>query len=96
MITKKQIEEIEEKKASLLGSQNARAFFLSRTLPLQAFVESDGGAMITTEIVEILDLEDTNDPVLAGEGLFQSVELRTFGWKLHTTDPVNGLPTRKE
>ena len=75
----------------LLGSQNAGTLLLSRTLALQTLVKSDGVAVITTKVVEILDFEDTDDPVLTGKCLLEGVEFRAFRRQSYATNTVNGL-----
>jgi hypothetical protein len=54
----------------LLGSQKASTLLLSRLLSLVSFVKGDGVAVVTAKIVEVLDLVDTDDPVLTGKGFF--------------------------
>lgn len=83
-------------KTSLLRSQNARTLLLSSTLALQTLLKSDGIVVITAEVVEILDLEDSNDPVLTGKRLLQRVELRAFGGQSGATNPVDGLAAGEE
>lgn len=52
--------------------------------------------MIPTNIVQILDLVDTDDPILTGEGLFKGIELRTFDWEPRATHTILGLAMREE
>lgn len=81
---------------SLLGSQNTRTLVLRGTLALEALVKGNCVAMITAEVIQVFDLVETNNPVLAGESLFQCVELGAFLGKFCATDTVHGLTSRKE
>ena len=83
-------------KKSLLGSQNTRALALRGTLALEALVKGNCVAVITAEVIQVLDLVETNDPVLAGESLFQCVELGTFLGKSCATHTVHGLTGREQ
>lgn len=82
--------------ANLLGSQNARTLSLRGTLTLQTLVKGHRVAVVTTKVVKVLDLEDTDDPVLTGEGLLEGVELGAFSREFNSTDTVNGLTSGEE
>lgn len=69
---------------------------LRGTLALEALIKGNSVAMITAEVIQVLDLVETNDPVLAGESLFQCVELGAFLGKFCATDTVHGLTRREE
>lgn len=81
---------------NLLGSQNARALLFGGTLPLQALVEGSGVAVVSAKVVQVLDLVETDDPVLTGERLLEGVELRALCRQSRTTNPVNGLTRWEE
>lgn len=81
---------------SLLGSQNTRTLVLRGTLALEALIKGNSVAMITAEVIQVLDLIETNDPVLTGESLFQCVELGAFLGKFCATNTVHGLTRREE
>ena len=61
-----------------------------------ALIERHGLAVLTTKVVEILDLVDPDDPVLTGERLLDSGELGALSRQLNTTDTILGLPGREE
>ena len=52
--------------------------------------------MVTAEVVKILHLVDADDPVLAGEGLFERVEDGALLRKTRASDTVVGLAGREE
>jgi hypothetical protein len=82
--------------SALLGSQNARTLLLSGTLTLEALVKGNSVAVVTAEVVQVLDLVETNNPVLTSEGLLQRVELGTLRGELGATNPVDRLARREE
>lgn len=47
--------------------------------------------MVTADIVEILDLVDADDPVLAGEGLLHRVKNRSLVRETNSTDSISNL-----
>jgi len=52
--------------------------------------------MIPSEIVEIFDLVNPDDPVLAREGLFERAEFGPCSWQPRTTHAVCSLARREE
>ena len=66
--------------SALLGSQNARTLLLSGTFTLEALVKGHSVAVVTADVVQVLDLVDANNPVLTGEGLLERVELGDSLW----------------
>lgn len=54
-------------KPDLFHSQNPWPSSFRGLLPLVSFSESRDTCVVSTEVVKILDLVDTNDPVLARE-----------------------------
>lgn len=52
--------------------------------------------MITADIIKVLDLVDSNDPVLAGECLLDRVQDRADVRKPGTADAICGLPGWEE
>ena len=85
---------IEDK--SLLGSQNPGTLVFGGTLALETLVKGNCITVVTTKVVQILNLVEADDPVLAGESLFQCVELGAFLGKFCTTDTVHGLTSWEE
>lgn len=75
----------------LLGPQDTRALALGGALALVALVKGHRVVVVTAEVVEILDLVDTDDPVLTGERLLERVQLRAFRGESRSTHAVNGL-----
>jgi hypothetical protein len=80
----------------LVNTQNLRAASLDTLLLLVAPIKGGSTSVVTTDIVEILHLVDTDDPVLRGEGLFDRVEDRSDFWHAGTTDTVLGLSRWEE
>lgn len=76
---------------SLLRPQNTRSLLLSRLFALISSVKGDGVAVVSAQVVEVLDLIDTDNPVFTGEGFFQSRELRAFGGEFGPTYTVSSL-----
>lgn len=85
---------IEDK--SLLGSQDPGTLVLGGTLALEPLVKGNRITVVTTKVVQILNLVETDDPVLASERLFQRVELWSFFGKFGATDTVHGLTSWEE
>lgn len=52
--------------------------------------------MIPAYVVKIFDFVDSDDPVLAGEGFFNTVESWTNIWQLDAPDSILRLPSREE
>jgi hypothetical protein len=80
----------------LLHPQNFWSSLLNRLLLLVASIERCCGREISARVVKVLDLEDADDPVLAGEGFLDGVE----GWAdvghLDTADAVLALSRGEE
>lgn len=47
--------------------------------------------MVSPQIIQVLHLVDSNDPVLRCERLFHSTEFRTLLWQACSSDTVHGL-----
>jgi hypothetical protein len=62
-----------------------------RLLLFVSLIECSYACMVTSNIVEIFDLEDSNDPVLAGECFLDGVELWTLGGELGPSDSILSL-----
>ena len=82
--------------ANLLDSQHPSALPLARLLALVALLESRSLLQRPAEVVGLLDLVDTDDPVLTGEGLLNSAELGALGGQLGATDAVLSLAGGEE
>ena len=80
----------------LLGPQNTRASSLPYLPLLVPLVKSNCTLMRPSNIVQILHLVDSNDPVLTRESLIQGRKLWPFGWQTRATDTVLCLPSRKQ
>lgn len=80
----------------LINAQHSRAPALSGLLLLCTLVKGTCALVVSAEVVEILDLVDTDDPVLAGEGLLDSGKLRALSRKTNIADTVHGLALREE
>lgn len=63
---------VESKALHLINTQNSRSLALAGLLSLVTLFERHGALVVSVEVVEVLDLVDSNDPVLTGEGFFQS------------------------
>jgi hypothetical protein len=82
--------------SSLLNPQNPRSLPPGCLLLLVALSERRRALVVTTKVVRLLDLVDSDDPVLAGEGLLDSAELRAFGRQSRSTNTVLRLSSREE
>lgn len=80
----------------LVHAQHPRPSPLAGLLPLDALLECTGLLMRTAKIIQILDLVNSDDPVLAGKGLLHRAELRALGRQTDATDAVGGLAGREE
>lgn len=49
-----------------------------------------------TEVIKVLDLVNSDDPVLTGESLLERRELGALGWKLAPSHTVSGLTRGEE
>ena len=76
---------------TLLNPQNPRSLPLRSLLLLIALIKGNSTSMVSAEVIEILHLEDADDPVLAREGLLERVERRRFGGEARAADAVSGL-----
>jgi len=52
--------------------------------------------MISADIVEILDLVDADDPVLAGKRLLNNIKGGALVWQPNASNSIRGLPGREE
>lgn len=80
----------------LIDSQDSRTPLLAGLLLLVAPLERRGGGVVPTDVVEVLDLVDPDDPVLAGERLVKDVERWADLGELRATDSVLGLSRGEE
>ena len=80
----------------LLSSQNPRSAPLRRLFLLISFIECYSIRMISTDIVQILDLVYSDNPVLACERLLERVERRAFVRHSSSSYPILGLPRWKK
>lgn len=80
----------------LLGSQNTGSFPLGSALPLVAPLKGCGAVMVTAQVVKVLDLVDTDDPVLAGKRFFEGGKLWPFSGQSRASDAVHGLTLLEE
>merc|ERR1711939_637089 len=67
-----------------------------RLLPLVALLESRSLLVTTAQVVVVLDLEDSDDPVLTGEGFLERVQLRALSRQARASDAVHGLTAGEE
>jgi hypothetical protein len=58
----------------LLDSENTRALALGSPLLLVALVKRHSARVFAAKVVKVLDLVDSDDPVLAGESLLDGAE----------------------
>lgn len=65
-------------------------------LLLVALLKGNGALMVSAHVVQILDFVDADNPVLAGECLFEDVELWTLCGQRRTADSVLRLTRGKE
>lgn len=63
---------VESKALHLINTQDSRSLALAGLLSLVALFKRHGALVVSVEVVEVLDLVDSNDPVLTGEGFLQS------------------------
>jgi len=80
----------------LFNPQNLWSSLLRSLLLLVSPVKGRSGCMISADIVKVLDFVDSDDPVLAGEGLLNCVESGTHIWQLNASDSILGLPSWEE
>ncbi len=80
----------------LLYSQYPGAFAFRGSLLLVTLIKRLSALVITTEIVKVLDLVNSYDPILTGKGLLNSAKFGTFARQPRTTNSVLGLPGREE
>jgi hypothetical protein len=52
--------------------------------------------VVSADIVKILDLVNSDDPVLARESLFHGVKNGPYFWQLDATDSILSLSGREE
>ena len=63
----------------LLYSQNPGSLSFCGSLLLVAPVEGYGALVAATKVIQVLDLVNSDDPVLAGEGLLNGAQLGPLG-----------------
>lgn len=80
----------------LLDSQGSGTLSLRSFLLLVALVKGDCVVVVAAQVVKVLDLVDSDDPVLAGEGFLDRGELRALGGETDTADTVLGLAGGEE
>lgn len=80
----------------LLHSQYPGTLPLCRALLLVALVKGNCALVVTTKVIKILDLVNSDDPVLTGKGLLNGAELRTLGRQTRVTDAVLCLTRREQ
>lgn len=80
----------------LVKAESAGASLLDRLLLFAALLKGCDRSMVSAKVVQVLDLVDTDDPVLAGECLLHSVEDWAFRGETSTTDSVGSLSWREE
>jgi hypothetical protein len=61
-----------------------------------ALVKRHGALVIAAKVVEILDLVDPNDPVLAGKGLLDGAELGALCRETRVTNTILGLSSGEQ
>jgi len=52
--------------------------------------------VVSAHIVEVLDLVDSDDPILAGEGFLNCVESWALSWHFDASDSILRLSGREE
>lgn len=81
----------------LVYSENTSSFPLeSLLLLLLSLFEGCRGGVISPNVIEILDLVNSDDPVFTGECFLQSVQNRAFFWKSDATNTVRSLTGREK
>lgn len=80
----------------LLNSHRLGSFPPHSLLLLDTLFEAIGRSMISTNVVEILDLVESYDPVLTGEDFLDCVERWTDIWHLDATNTILRLSWREE
>jgi hypothetical protein len=80
----------------LFNPQNFWSSLLRGLLLLVPPVERRSRSVISANVVKILDLVDSDDPVLAGEGFLDAVQSWADIWKFDASDPILGLPGWEE
>ena len=81
---------------SLFHAQNFWSSPLGAVLLLVASLERGNSGVVSSDIVKVLDLVDSNDPVLASESFVQGVESRAPIGHLDTTYSVLALSRWEE
>ncbi len=79
-----------------LCPQHARTSSLSSPFLFVALVECHGARVVSADVVKVLNLVKSDDPVLAGEGFLQCSQLRTFSWQLRAANSVLRLACREQ
>lgn len=81
---------------SLFHTQDPGAPLLNSLLLLLATVKGGGGGVVTANVVKVLDLVDSDDPVLASESLLDGVEDRSSIRQSHAADAILRLSGGEE
>lgn len=75
----------------LVYSEYSRSFPLSGLLALVALLKRTSFLVRAAKVVVVLDLVNSNDPVLTGKCLLERVQLRAGSRQTRATDAVSGL-----
>jgi len=67
---------------SSLSPEDTSTSSLRRLLFLVTLVKGHSALMVSSDVVKILDLVDSNDPILTRECFIEGAQLRTFGRQL--------------
>lgn len=82
--------------SGLVYSKCSRATLLGGLSLLVAPVKRSSRGMVSANIVEVFDLVNPDDPVLAGVGLLERIEDRTGIRESDTSDTVGCLSRREK
>jgi hypothetical protein len=81
---------------SSVHSEHSSSSPLRGLLLLMPFVKRRNRTMVSPKVVQILNLVDPDDPVLAREGFLDRCQLWALGRKSYATDTVSGLAGGEE
>lgn len=87
---------MKKKSKSLIHAKHSGAPLLGGLLLLLAALKGSSIDMITTNVIKVFDLVDTNDPVLAGISLLDGIDNRSLVWNSDLSDSISGLSRRKQ
>lgn len=79
-----------------IHTKHSRASALTGLLSLVALLERGCAVVVSSEVIIVLDLVDSDDPVLTGEGLLHGREFGTLIWQAGATDTVGSLACWEE